>query len=98
MSVSASNLGTNYLTYSMNPDRSGQWAEYLSNLALQNGHDRMRYNGELNVKVGIIDKKPIPEAHLEPVDVDVKVPKVEKKVKAYKKRGYNPRYLHSGTG
>lgn len=98
MSVSASNLGTNYSTYTMNPDRSGQWATYLSNLALQNSHDRMQYNGEMNVKTGIVDKRPIPEKHIEPVNVKIKVPKKEKEIKQMKKRGYNPRYLHSGTG
>ena len=96
MSFSASNLGTNYVTYSMNPDRSGQWATYLMNLSLQNSHDRMQYNGELNTKTGIVDKKPIPEHKIH--RPRVKTPNKEGEISAMRKRHYNPRYLYSGTG
>jgi hypothetical protein len=96
MSFSASNLGTNYVTYSMNPDRSGQWATYLMELALQNGHDRMQYNGEVNTKTGIVDRKPIPANKIS--RPNVKTPNVETELSAMKKRHYNPRYFMSGTG
>lgn len=99
MSISRGPLGTTDLTYTHNPDRSGQWAHYLMTLQLQNCHDRMRVNGELNSKVGMVNLgNDLKEDHAQPdKNRKIKVPDDSVKLSSYKKRGYNPRYLYSGT-
>lgn len=93
MSISVSNAGTNYNTYAMNPSRSGDWATYLSNLALQNSHDRQRVNGELNYKTGVKDSNPISENKINDSLTKLQKPKKPKAIK----KNYNPRYFYSGA-
>jgi hypothetical protein len=97
MSQTVSGLGTNQYTYAHNPDRSGQWATYLSDLALQNSHDRQRVNGELNASTGMVDKNPIPSKNLNDSLTKVKVPERKERIKKYKQKGYNPRYFRAGS-
>ena len=54
MSVSSSNLpGLNPQTWKMPYNRTGEFANYLNMLSLQNSHDRMIYNGEVNTVSGM---------------------------------------------
>lgn len=93
MSLSVSNAGTNYNTYAINPARSGDWATYLSNLALQNSHDRQRVNGEFNYQTGVRDEKPLAQNRVNTSLTKIEKSKTPKKVS----KNYNPRYFYSGA-
>ena len=97
MSVTTSNMGTNALTYTHNPYRGGAWADYLSTLNLQNGHDRSRYNGEVNASTGQvlgqdasghISRSQVRTAHERHIGPHFN----DRLLEAYRKAGYNPRY------
>jgi hypothetical protein len=99
MSISSSNLGTNALTYTHNPYRGGAWADYLQMLSLQNGHDRGRYNGEVNASAGNHVQQDasghIQRHQIRSGDAHIAPDFNERLLQAYKRVGYNPRYHES---
>jgi hypothetical protein len=54
MSLRLSNIpGADPQSWKLPYDRSGGWANYRNMLSLQNAHDRMTYNGEVNTVAGM---------------------------------------------
>ena len=108
MSLQISGIGTTDKTYSNNWDRNGGWANYLSALSLQNNHDRQKVFGQANVRTGMVEinevnkrtdnttgkaGKPMQKRQVRYQNVKIAVPKREKEIASYKKKGYNPNYV-----
>lgn len=102
MSISIGPLGTTDASYAHNPDRSGQYAAFLNELALQRSHDRQVRNGEVNRHSGMVDLSieryyhaPNTQTKEQNTGIPKAVVPMEVKKQALgivNKSGYNPRY------